>query len=212
MIPTNIRLTGRFTSELDRRSGLDQQARRTPIEHPILHGIHAAQNRPETEGEKSARSRAVVMKIARQMATDYLVFFGGEALAVAPDNNGRERGRECCAHSVGVYGDFCALCGRGGEVHRGRGRGGKQPDWCIRQMLGTANFQRRPTGVRERNLCDQFEHHLFPDLRSNRYAQIATRGGAVRTSSTFPTPPARRWASICRWYGPSISGRCRIAF
>ena len=84
------------------------------------------------------------MKIARQMATDYLVFFGGEALAVAPDNNGRERGRECCAHSVGVYGDFCALCGRGGEVHRGRGRGGKQPDWCIRQMLGTANFNVGP--------------------------------------------------------------------
>ena len=39
-----------------------------------LHGIHAAQNRAETEGEKSAQSRAVVKKIARQMAKDYLVF------------------------------------------------------------------------------------------------------------------------------------------
>ena len=64
MIPTNIRLTGRFTSELDTQSGLDQQARRTPIEHPILHGIHAAQNRPETERKKSAHSRAVVKKSA----------------------------------------------------------------------------------------------------------------------------------------------------
>ena len=29
------------------------------------------------------------------------------------------------------------------------------------------------------NLCYQFEHHLFPDLRSNRYAQIATRVRAL---------------------------------
>jgi ANTAR domain len=35
VIPTNIRLTGRFDSELDTQSGFDQQAWRTPIEHPI---------------------------------------------------------------------------------------------------------------------------------------------------------------------------------
>ena len=34
VIPTNIRL-GRFDSELDTQSGFDQQAWRTPIEHPI---------------------------------------------------------------------------------------------------------------------------------------------------------------------------------
>ena len=30
-------------------------------------------------------------------------------------------------------------------------------------------------GLRERQLCYQIEHHLFPDLPSNRYPQIAVR-------------------------------------
>ena len=55
-------------------------------------------------------------------------------------------------------------------------------EWYLRQMLGSANF----TGgqllhVMSGNLGYQIEHHLFPDLPSNRYPEIARAGpGAVR--------------------------------
>ncbi|TLM82727.1 acyl-CoA desaturase [Pseudarthrobacter sp. NamE2] len=49
-------------------------------------------------------------------------------------------------------------------------------DWYVRQMIGSANisgskFMHIMTG----NLSHQIEHHLFPDLPSNRYAEVAPR-------------------------------------
>ena len=54
-----------------------------------------------------------------------------------------------------------------------------RPEWYLRQMLGAANFKAGPLlAFSSGNLCYQIEHHLFPDLPSNRLAQIAVR---VRT-------------------------------
>jgi fatty acid desaturase len=49
-------------------------------------------------------------------------------------------------------------------------------EWYLRQMLGSANITGSPlmhfmTG----NLSFQIEHHLFPDLPSNRYQEIAPK-------------------------------------
>ncbi|MFY9636668.1 MAG: acyl-CoA desaturase, partial [Cellulosimicrobium cellulans] len=56
------------------------------------------------------------------------------------------------------------------EMVEGETRG----DWYVRQMIGSANisgskFMHLMTG----NLSHQIEHHLFPDLPSNRYAEVA---------------------------------------
>ena len=120
------------------------------------------------------------MKIARQMAKDYLVF-SAVRRSRWRRTHGRERGRECCAHSVGVFGDFCAHFADGAEKFTAAAvEEESKPDWYIRQMLGTANFNVGPLlAFASGNLCYQFEHHLFPDLRSNRYAQIATRVRAL---------------------------------
>ena len=49
-------------------------------------------------------------------------------------------------------------------------------EWYLRQMLGAANFKAGPLlGFASGNLCYQIEHHLFPDLPSNRLAEIAER-------------------------------------
>jgi fatty acid desaturase len=46
-------------------------------------------------------------------------------------------------------------------------------------MLGSANFNAGPLlAFSSGNLCYQIEHHLFPDLPSNRLAEIAAQ---VRT-------------------------------
>ena len=49
-------------------------------------------------------------------------------------------------------------------------------EWYLRQMLGSANFEGGPLlHVMSGNLGFQIEHHLFPDLPSNRYTQISVR-------------------------------------
>jgi fatty acid desaturase len=49
-------------------------------------------------------------------------------------------------------------------------------EWYLRQMLGAANFKAgRLLRFASGNLCYQIEHHLFPDLPSNRLAEIAER-------------------------------------
>ncbi len=54
-------------------------------------------------------------------------------------------------------------------------------------MLGAANFTAGPVlAFSTGNLCYQIEHHLFPDLPSNRYAQIAVRVRAICDKYDLP--------------------------
>ncbi|MFE3322174.1 fatty acid desaturase family protein [Nocardia sp. NPDC059195] len=54
--------------------------------------------------------------------------------------------------------------------------GETQGEWYLRQMLGSANFKAGPVmAFMSGNLCYQIEHHLFPDLPSNRYSEVAVR-------------------------------------
>ena len=49
-------------------------------------------------------------------------------------------------------------------------------EWYLRQMLGSANISgSRAMHLMSGNLSHQIEHHLFPDLPSNRYAEIAPK-------------------------------------
>ena len=49
-------------------------------------------------------------------------------------------------------------------------------EWYLRQILGAANFEGGPLlHILSGNLGFQIEHHLFPDLPSNRYAEISVR-------------------------------------
>src|SRR6476659_6974599 len=60
-------------------------------------------------------------------------------------------------------------------------------EWYLRQMLGSANFHAGPLmAFMSGNLCYQIEHHLFPDLPSNRYAQIAVRVRALCDKYDLP--------------------------
>ena len=65
--------------------------------------------------------------------------------------------------------------------------GETKPQWYLRQMLGSANFNAGPVmAVLSGNLCYQIEHHLYPDLPSNRYAEIAQRVRAVCATYDLP--------------------------
>ena len=52
--------------------------------------------------------------------------------------------------------------------------------WYLRQMLGSANISGGKTlHLMSGNLSHQIEHHLFPDLPSNRYAEVAPKVRAL---------------------------------
>ena len=60
-------------------------------------------------------------------------------------------------------------------------------EWYLRQMLGSANFKAGPLmAFMSGNLCYQIEHHLFPDLPSNRYAEMSVRIKALCEKYELP--------------------------
>jgi linoleoyl-CoA desaturase len=137
-------------------------------------------------GEKSReRARgevlALLRKAGRQALKDYAVF---PALA------GRRGARRALAGAVvanvvrNVWVHTIVFCGHipeGAETFSeeeflGETRGG----WYRRQLLGSCNLDgSRLFHLLTGNLSFQIEHHLFPDLPSNRYAEIAPRVRAL---------------------------------
>lgn len=135
------------------------------------------------EGKKSKEAllkdlKALGRKVVTQFTKDYaatpavamLTGSGKQALYGTLTANAV---RNVWAHAV----IFCGHFPEGAdtfteEMVEGETRG----DWYVRQMIGSANisgskFMHLMTG----NLSHQIEHHLFPDLPSNRYAEVAPR-------------------------------------
>jgi len=88
-------------------------------------------------------------------------------------------------------------------------------DWYIRQMIGSANisgskFMHTMTG----NLSHQIEHHLFPDLPSNRYAEVAPkvreichRYGLKYNSGPLLKQVGSSWAKVFKLALPGKSAK-----
>jgi linoleoyl-CoA desaturase len=137
-------------------------------------------------GEKSRmRARletvALLRKARAQLLKDYALF---PALA------GRRGARRALAGNVvanlirNVWVHTIVFCGHipegaetfSEEQYSDETRGG----WYRRQLLGSCNLEGgRLFHLLTGNLSFQIEHHLFPDLPSNRYAEIAPKIRAV---------------------------------
>src|SRR5438270_10503130 len=79
-------------------------------------------------------------------------------------------------------------------------------EWYVRQMLGAGNISGGAAlHLMTGNLSFQIEHHLFPDLPSNRYQEIAPqvralfdRYGLRYVSGPLPVQVASAWAKVVR--------------
>jgi fatty acid desaturase len=79
-------------------------------------------------------------------------------------------------------------------------------EWYLRQMLGSANISGpKALHIASGNLSHQIEHHLWPDLPSNRYAEVAPKVRALfdkygLSYNTRPMPQqvASAWHRIVR--------------
>jgi fatty acid desaturase len=152
-----------------------------------LHDLYSEQDRVETAAEKSAHTRDMRLKIARQVGKDYVLFpaLGGRRWRrVLFGNALANLLRNLWAYAVICCGHFAD----GAEKFTPDALEDEtKPQWYLRQMLGSANFNAGPMmAFMSGNLCYQIEHHLYPDLPSNRYAQIAQRVQAVCAKYDLP--------------------------
>jgi linoleoyl-CoA desaturase len=153
-----------------------------------------------------ARGKKVLAKIGRHATRDYVLhplLSGPSALTTLTANLTANLVRNLWTHSVIMCGHFPEGVQTFAKTSiEGETRG----EWYLRQMLGSANISGGPalhfmTG----NLSFQIEHHLFPDLPSNRYQEIAPkvealfeRYGLTYTSGSLPKQVGSAWKKIIR--------------
>ena len=154
--------------------------------------------------ESKPRVDAMLTKMRRQVLKDYLIhpllsgpsFFPtmGANFVATIIRNLWSNGVILCGHfPFGV--DTFAYDSIEGET-----RG----EWYVRQMLGSANISGGwLVHFMSGNLSHQIEHHLFPDLPSNRYAQVAPqvreicqRYGLHYVTGSYPRQLASAWAKV----------------
>ena len=81
--------------------------------------------------------------------------------------------------------------------------------WYVRQLLASCNIRGgKLFHVMSGNLSHQIEHHLFPDLPSNRYAELSPRVRAltVRYGLLYNS------ASLTRQLGTTVWKILRLGF
>jgi fatty acid desaturase len=152
-----------------------------------LHGLYSSQDRASSEAGRKAEGRALAGKVTRQVTKDYLIF---------PALNGRRWRRTLKANATAnlirnLWAYVVIFCGHfpdGAEKFDPAVlKSETKSDWYLRQMLGSANFDAGPIlAFLSGHLCYQIEHHLFPDLPSNRLPQIAQRVRAVCDKYDLP--------------------------
>jgi linoleoyl-CoA desaturase len=125
--------------------------------------------------------KGIAAKARRQIVKDYLAF---------PALSGRRSFRRTLAanftanvvrnvwaHSIIVCGHFPDQTYTFSEAETAAETRGQ---WYLRQLLAAANIEGSPAfHMMAGNLSFQVEHHLYPDMPSNRYAEIAPRVRAV---------------------------------
>ena len=137
-------------------------------------GEHA-RNKKGMTPELKSRLKETLRKVRKQVTKDYVVH---------PALSGPGYKRTLAANAVAnlvrnVWSHSIIMCGHFPEGVETFEQEGIDPDesrgeWYLRQMLGSANISgSKFMHVMSGNLSHQIEHHLFPDLPSKRYAEIA---------------------------------------
>ncbi|AFR50235.1 fatty acid desaturase family protein [Gordonia sp. KTR9] len=144
-------------------------------------GLHDLDLKDALTGKKSRevalpQLKVFARKVGKQLAKDYLLFptlSGPNFKHTLTANLTANLIRNLWAYVV----IFCGHFPDGAEKFTADTLENEtQGQWYLRQMLGTANFNAGPAmAFFSGNLCYQIEHHLYPDLPSNRYAEIGVR-------------------------------------
>jgi NADPH-dependent stearoyl-CoA 9-desaturase len=165
-------------------------------------GSKKRRRRPEFK----AGVRQALKKIRGQATKDYVahpLLSGPSFLHTLGANATANLVRNLWTHSVIMCGHFP----EGVETFERRSiEGETRGEWYLRQMLGSANISGgKAMHIMTGNLSYQIEHHLFPDLPSNRYQEIAPRVREIfeeydltYTTGPLPRQVASAWSKVIR--------------
>ncbi|BBX83803.1 fatty acid desaturase family protein [Mycolicibacterium aubagnense] len=156
------------------------------------------------------RVREFGVKAGQQLTKDYLAYPAITSLSPGATFSSTLKANAVANVIRNVWSNAVIFCGHfpdGADKFTktdmvGESRG----QWYLRQMLGSANFNSGPVlRFMSGNLSHQIEHHLFPDLPSNRYAEISIRVRALcekydlpYTTGPFLVQYAKTWRTIAK--------------
>ena len=156
-------------------------------------------------------------KVGRQATKDYVAFPALTSLSPAATYRSTLKAnvvanvlRNIWAHAV----IFCGHFPDGAEKFTKTDMVGESKgEWYLRQMLGSANFEGGPAlRFMSGNLCHQIEHHLFPDLPSNRLHETSVRVREVCDQVRLALHDRLFPEAVRPRHGaPSPNCRCRIS-
>jgi linoleoyl-CoA desaturase len=149
------------------------------------------------KGRKSVKAmladlKTMGRKAGKQAAKDYLLWpllSGPSFIPSVLGNLTANVARNLWSHTI----IFCGHFPDGAETFTEEQiEGETRAQWYLRQLQGSANI----TGgtvfhIMSGNLSHQIEHHLFPDLPSNRYAEISPKVQAVCEKYGLPYTTGR---------------------
>jgi NADPH-dependent stearoyl-CoA 9-desaturase len=152
--------------------------------------------------------KGIWRKVRRQVAKDYVIFpllSGPNFLTTLSANVTANLLRNVWSYMI----IFCGHFPDGAEKFTEEElEDESKSEWYLRQLLGSANFEgSRFLHVMAGSLGYQIEHHLFPDLPSNRYPEIAERVRALCEKYEIPytTGP------LYRQYGQTLRTIFRLS-
>jgi linoleoyl-CoA desaturase len=138
--------------------------------------LEAIRKRRKDPKEMKRQLKQIGKKVRRQFAKDYIVYpllSGPNAMTTLKANATANLMRNVWSYLIIFCGHF-----PDGAMHftEEEIEDETRAEWYLRQMLGSANFEGGPLlHILSGNLGFQIEHHLFPDLPSNRYAEISVK-------------------------------------
>ena len=173
----------------------------------------AIKKKQTKEPDFQRRLKQVLAKIRKQATKDYVVhpllsLPTGSFVPTLVANFTANVVRNLWSHSVIMCGHFP----EGVETFEKRSiEGETRGEWYVRQMLGSANISgSKAMHVMTGNLSHQIEHHLFPDLPSNRYGEIAPKIEALFEkydlnyhAAPLPKQVASAWHRVVRLSFPN---------
>ncbi len=185
-------------------------------------GKNLATKERRSAPEFRARAKQTLQKIRRQVTKDYVVhplLSGPSFFSTLGANATANLIRNLWTHSVIMCGHFP----EGVQTFERRSiEGETRGEWYLRQMLGSANISgSKAMHFMSGNLSHQIEHHLFPDLPSNRYAEVAPKVRGLfdkydldYVTGSLPRQVASAWSKVVRLSLPNnviADTRARVA-
>jgi NADPH-dependent stearoyl-CoA 9-desaturase len=160
--------------------------------------------------ETRRRVDEFLAKAGHQVLKDYVAFPALTALSPGATYSSTVKANALANAIRNVWANAVIFCGHfpdGAEKFTKTDMVGEtKGQWYLRQMLGSANINAGPvlrfmTG----NLSHQIEHHLYPDLPSNRLAEISVRVREIcdkydlpYTTGSFLVQYAKTWRTLAK--------------